>query len=145
MLFLTFLLIYHLALKSDMIEQNCLPFLPHNYRISFQVVHVNGVALGNDVGMRRRKKPPYVCEKETSSHVMGVRVGFAVFVMYSMIQRPRIYISLYKKNIVKVLDKNTVVLSRVFANIFYIMHKHNFFYKSYIHRVITVRRYPDNE
>jgi len=76
------------------IVQNCLPSLPHNYGVSLQVAHVDGVALGNDVGMRRRKKPPHVREEETSSHVMGVRVGFAVFVMYPVIQRPRIHVFL---------------------------------------------------
>lgn len=71
-----------------------LPFLPHNYGIRFQIAHVDRVTLGDDVGMGRYEQPPHVSVEETSPHVVGIRVGFAVLVMHPMIQRPCVHVSL---------------------------------------------------
>lgn len=72
------------------------PFLPHNYRIGFQVAHVDRLALGNDVGMGRRKEPPHVSKEETPLCVMRIRVGFAVLVVHPVVQRPRVHVPLRK-------------------------------------------------
>lgn len=68
--------------------------LPHDERVCFQVVHVDLNPFLHDIGMWCQNQPPNMREKESSFSVVRVGVSLAIFVVYTVVQSPGIYISL---------------------------------------------------
>ena len=64
--------------------------LEHNYRISFQVRHVNSLPLLFHHRMFPHQQPSNVREKEASVYIVRVRICVRIFVMQAMIPTPSV-------------------------------------------------------
>lgn len=76
------------------------PLLEHDERVSFQVRHVDELALGDDVGMFAAHEPSDVREEEAPLRVVRVAVRVAVAMVLAMVSNPDVQAVLRKHHIV---------------------------------------------
>lgn len=79
-------------------EWNKVSLLPHDDRVRFQIGHVDVFALLHHRRTRRQEHPADVGEKESAPGVVRVRIGFRIFVVDAVVQRPRVSVSLQMAN-----------------------------------------------